>query len=179
MNSNCSYTPETPNLAPNQSLFILCNLEIWQMILKRNRAPLLTYFKLYASFHSHWCIQTGVTVWKHPIWVKLGDLLSPVTLKFDKWPWKSIGHLFHTTSSYAHNSVAICKFKLELWSGKSQVGAKFSLISVTLTFDLWPRPFACTSRLSMVITPENFRKIWLQEHCEKGVTVGQTDGRID
>ena len=32
------------------------------MTLKNNRAPLLCYFKLCASFHSHWWIRTGVTV---------------------------------------------------------------------------------------------------------------------
>ena len=47
-----------------------CDLEIWRMTLKNNRAPLLCYFKLYASFHSHQWIQAGVTVWKSPIWVK-------------------------------------------------------------------------------------------------------------
>ena len=30
---------------------------------------------------------------KRPIWVKIGDVLSRVTLKFDGWPWKTIGHL--------------------------------------------------------------------------------------
>ena len=40
------------------------------MTLKNNRGPLLCYFKLCASFHSHWWIQTGVTVRKRPIWVK-------------------------------------------------------------------------------------------------------------
>ena len=39
--------------------------------------------KLCASFHSHQRIQTGVTVWKRSIWVKIGDFLSQVTLKFD------------------------------------------------------------------------------------------------
>ena len=53
-----------------------------------DKAPLLCYFKLCASFCSHWWIQTGVTVWKGPIWVKIGDFLSPVTLKFDGRPWK-------------------------------------------------------------------------------------------
>ena len=51
------------------------------------------------------------------------------------------------------------------------------MTSVTLTFDLWPWPFAWTSRLSMVISPENFRMIRWQEHCQKGVTDGQTDGQ--
>ena len=50
---------------------------------------------------------------------------------------------------------------------------------VTLTFGLWPWPFAWTSRLSMVVTPENFRMIRWQEHCQKGVTDGRTVGRTD
>ena len=53
------------------------------------------------------------------------------------------------------------------------------MTSVTLTFDLWPWPFAWTSCLSMVITPENFRMIRWEEQCQKGVTVGQTDRRTD
>ena len=46
------------------------------------------------------------------------------------------------------------------------------LTSVTLTFDLWPWPFAWTSLLTMVITPENFMMIRWWEHGEKGVTDG-------
>ena len=57
------------------------------------------------------------------------------------------------------------------------------LTSVTLTFNLWPLPFAWTSLLSMVITPENFMMIRRWEHGEKCVTDGrtgsQTDGRTD
>ena len=53
------------------------------------------------------------------------------------------------------------------------------LTSVTLTFDLWPWPFAWTSLLSLVITPENFMMIWWWEHGEKGVTDRRTDGQTD
>ena len=56
---------------------------------------------------------------------------------------------------------------------------RWVLISVALTFDLWPWPFAWTSLLSIVITPENFMMIRWQEHCEKGVTDGWTDARIE
>ena len=49
------------------------DLEIWRLILKNNRAPLLCYFKLCPSFHSYWWIQTGVTVRKRPIWVQIDD----------------------------------------------------------------------------------------------------------
>ena len=52
------------------------------MTLKNNRAPLLSIIKLYASFHHHMWIQTGVTVRKLLSWV-----LTSVTLTFDPWPW--------------------------------------------------------------------------------------------
>ena len=42
--------------------------------------------------------------------------------------------------------------------------------SVTLNFDLWHWPFAWTSLLSLVITPENFMMIRWGEHSQKGVT---------
>ena len=51
--------------------------------------------------------------------------------------------------------------------------------SVTLTFDLWPWPFAWTLPWSNVITPENFMMIRWWEHSQKGVTDGQTDRRAD
>ena len=53
------------------------------------------------------------------------------------------------------------------------------LTSVTLTFDLWPWPFAWTSLLSLVITPENFMMIRWWEHSQEGVTDRQTDGRTE
>ena len=73
--------------------FVQCDLEIWWRTLKNNRAPLLCYFKLCASFPGHWWIQTGVTVQKLPIWVKIADLFSRVTLEFDGWPCKTKRHL--------------------------------------------------------------------------------------
>ena len=53
------------------------------------------------------------------------------------------------------------------------------LTSVTLTFDIWPWPFAWTSLLSLVITPENFMMIRWWEHSQKDVTDGQTDRHTD
>ena len=68
-----AYSPETPNLGQNWWCFVPCDLEIWWMTLQNNRASLLCCFKLCATFHSHWWIQTGVTVRKRPIWVKFDD----------------------------------------------------------------------------------------------------------
>ena len=122
MYSNWSYSPETPNLGKIRRFLEPCDLEIWRMTLKNNRAPLLCCFQLCAWFHCHMWIQTGVRVRKWLSWV---------------------------------------------------------LTSVTLTFDLWPWPFAWTSLLTMVITPENFMMILWWEHGEKGVTDGQTDRQTD
>ena len=68
-----AYAPETPNLGQNWWCFVPCDLEIWWMTLENNRASLLCCFKLCATFHSHWWIQTWVTVRKRPIWVKIDD----------------------------------------------------------------------------------------------------------
>ena len=110
------------------------------MTLKNNRTPFLYYIKLCASFQSHRWIQTGVTVRKRSIRVKICKILSCVTLKFDGWPWKTIGHLSHAASSFVHHFIAISEFKLELQSGNAQFGSKSAIFlsRVTLKFDGWP-----------------------------------------
>ena len=143
------------NSRQNRQLFGLCDLEIWQMTSKNKRAALLYHFKLCASFCSHLWIQTGVTVWKRSIRVQIVNILARVTYEFDRWSKKQQG-----TSSMM-----------------LQIGEKNVLTSVTLTFNLWTWRFARTSLLSMVIAHGNFMMIWWQEHCEKGVTDGQTGKR--
>ena len=91
------------------AIFVPCDLEIWGMTLKNNRAPLLSITELCASFYRHMWIETGVTVRQLLNWI---------------------------------------------------------LTSVTLTFDLGPWPFAWTSLLSLVITPENFMMIRWWEHSQ-------------
>ena len=81
VNSNWSYSPETPNLGQIRRFLEPCNLEIWWMTLQNNRAPLLCYFKLCAPFCNHWWIKTGVTVRKRPIWVKFRQFLEPCDLE--------------------------------------------------------------------------------------------------
>ena len=78
---NWSDSQETPNLGQNRRFFKPCDLEIWRMTIKNNRAPLLCYFKLCAGFRRHWWIQTGVTVRKRPIWVKFDDFFYPYDLE--------------------------------------------------------------------------------------------------
>ena len=139
------------------------------MTLKNNRAPLPCYFKLCASFCSHWWIQTGVTVRKSPIWVKFYLEIWGITFKNNRTP-------LLRKSSFMHHFIIICEFKLEFTFQKR---LSWAVTSVTLNFDFWPWPFAWTSLLSLVITPENFMMIWWWEHSEKGVTDRQTVGWTD
>ena len=101
--------------------------------LVNNRAPLQCYFKICASFHNYWWIQTWVTVWKHPIWVKMGDFWYRMTLKFDGWPSKTIGYLFYAASSFVHHFTTISEFQLELQSGNTQFGSKSAIFG-----PVWP-----------------------------------------
>ena len=70
---------------------------------------------------------------KRPIWVKIGDVLSRVTLKFDGWPWKTIGNLFFAVSSFVQHFIAIGEFKLELQSGNAQFESNSTIFRA-----MWP-----------------------------------------
>ena len=107
--------------------FVPRDLEIWWMILTNNRAPLLYYIKLCTSLKSNGWIQSGVTVWKRSIRVEIGNFLSRVTLKFDRWPWKTTGNLSYAASSFVYHFIAIGEFKLELQSGNAQFGSKSTI----------------------------------------------------
>ena len=177
MNSIWSYSPETPNVGQNRRFFVPSVLEIWRMTLKNNRAPLLCCFKLCASFHNHWWIQTGVTVQKHPIWVKIDDFLLSVSV-LEIWRMT----LKNNTAPLLSNSKLRASFHHHMWIQNSNWSyspetAKWSHDLCDL--DLWPWPLAWTLLLSMVITPEYFMVIRWQEHSEKGVTDRQTDRRTD
>ena len=127
------------------------DLTILQMTLKNNRAPLLCYFKLCASLRSHMWIQTEVTVWKCPIWVKIDNCLCRVTLKFDGWYWKTIGHLFYATSSFVHHFIAIC---VSNWSyGPETAKLGFDLCDLDL------RPLTLTFCMDITLVNDN--------HCWK------------
>ena len=104
-----------------------------------NRIPFLYFVKPYASFKSHQWFQTGVMVRKCSIQVKIGNFMYCVSFKSNVWPWKTIGHLFYTTSSSVHHFITICEFKLELQSGNTKFGSKSIIFfsCVTLKFDRW------------------------------------------
>ena len=93
VNSKWSCNPETPNLGQNQRFFVPCELGIWWITLKNNRASLLCYFKLCTSFHNHWWIQTGVSQETPNLGKNWRFFFSRMTFKIDRWPWLTIGHL--------------------------------------------------------------------------------------
>ena len=111
MYSNLSYSPETPNLGQIRRFLEPCDLEISRMTLKNNRAPLLSNIKLYASFHHHMWIQTGVTVRKLLSWV-----VTSVTLTFDLWPWPFVWTLLWSLVITPEN------FMMIRWGEHSQKG---------------------------------------------------------
>ena len=128
-------------LGSNPRFFSPCALEIWWMTSKNHRAPLLHYIKFCASSQTPQWIQTGVTVQKRSIQVKISVFfLSPVTSKFDGLPWQIIGHLFYVTLSFVHHFKATGEFKLELQSWNAQFGSKSGIFlsRVALKFDGWP-----------------------------------------
>ena len=126
-------------LDSNHRFFSPCDLEIWPMTFRNNRAPLLCYFKLCAPF---------VPIGEFKLELQSGKAQSGSnsTLFRAMWPWnltydlKKIGHLFYATSSYVHHFVAIGEFKLELQSGNAQVGSNSMNFKsrATSKFDGWP-----------------------------------------
>ena len=110
------------------------------MTSKNYRATLLHCIKLCASSQTPRWIQTGVTVRKRSIWVKIGDFLSRVTLKFDGWPWKTIEYLFYATLSFVHHFKPIGEFKLKVTVRKWSIWVKIDdfFSRVTSKFYGWP-----------------------------------------
>ena len=142
--------------------FLPCDHEIWRMSFKNIRTPPVSFFKLCASFRTHWWIQTGVTVRKRPIWVKIDDFLSRVTLEFHGWPWKTIENLFFTILSFVHHFKAMSEFSIELQSGNAQFGSKSTIFCPVRPWNLADdlennrAPFLCCFKLCA-----SFHSHWL------------------
>ena len=171
-----SYSPETPNLGQIWRFLEPRHLEVWRMTFENNRAPLLCYFKLCAAFCTHWWIQIGVTVRETPNLGKIRRFFESCDLEV----WRMI--LKNNRVPLRSNIKLYVSFRHHMWIQTGvTVGKRLTWVvtSVTLTFDLWPWPFAWTLPWSLVITPEIFMMIWWWEHSQKGVTDRQTDGRTD
>ena len=80
---------------------------------------------------------TGLVIWN---WIQIINFSARVTVKFDGWPQKTIGHLFYATLSFVHHFVAIDEFKLELQSGNAQSGSNSTIFRAVQPWNLTDDP---------------------------------------
>ena len=69
-------------------------------------------------------------------WIQIVNFSARVTVKFDGWPCKTIGHLFYATSSFVHLFVPIGEFKLKLQSGNAQSGSNSTFFRAVRPWNL-------------------------------------------
>ena len=69
-------------------------------------------------------------------WIQIVNFSACVTVKFDGWPCKNIGHLSYATSSFVHHFVAIGEYKLELQSGNTQSGSNLTIFRAVRPWNL-------------------------------------------
>ena len=69
-------------------------------------------------------------------WIQIVNFSARVTVKFDGWPRKIIGHLFYATASFVHHFVPIDEFKLELQSGNAQSGSNSTIFRAVRPWNL-------------------------------------------
>ena len=78
---------------------------------------------------------------------------SRVTLKLNRWPWKTIGHPFYVALSFVHHFKAMPELKLELQSGNTQFGSKLTIFSPChlgiwqMTLQNWRAPLLSSIKL--------------------------------
>ena len=60
-----------------------------------------------------------------------------MTLKFDRWHWKSKGHIFYAASSFVHHFKAINEYKLKLQSRSTQFGSNSMIFFVPCDLEIW------------------------------------------
>ena len=69
-------------------------------------------------------------------WIQIVNFSAHVTVKFDGWPCKTIGHLFYATSSFVHLFVPIGEFKLKLQSWNAQSGSNWMIFRAVRPWNL-------------------------------------------
>ena len=102
---------------------------------KSNRAPLLYYIKLCASLEIQRWIQTAGTVWKRPIWVKIGIFFF--FFFCPAWPW-------NLTDDCEKQYIKLCaSFQSHVWihTGvtvrKRLIGVKIDDFFVPRDLEIW------------------------------------------
>ena len=139
------------------------------MTFKNKRAPLLCYLKLCAAFGSHWWIQTGVTVRKHLIWVKISDFFSRVTLKNNRAPLLCYFKLCAAFHSHWWIQTGVTVRKRPIW-----VKIDYFFSRVTLKFGGWPSKtighlfYATSSFVHHFVAISEFRLVLQSGNAQSG-----------
>ena len=147
MNSNWSYSPETVKLGRD-----LCDLDLWPLTLTFCMDITFDHGNNSWKFHDDTMMGTW---WKRcdrqtdrlrdliaatglviSNWIQIVNFSARVTVKFDGWPCKTIGHLFYATSSFVHLFVPIGEFKLKLQSGNAQSGSNSTIFRAVRPWNL-------------------------------------------
>ena len=104
-------------------LFAPCDLEIWWMTSKNNRAPFSYYVKLSASLQSHCWIRTWVTARNRSMRVKIGDFfvlcdleIWQKALKNNKTPLLCLYNLCASFRNHWWFQTGATVWKLQIWS---------------------------------------------------------------
>ena len=162
VNWNWGYSSETLNSSQKSAIFVPCAIETWLMTLKTIGHP----FYATLSFVHHFKPSVNSNWSYSPVRPNSGQnqrlILSRVTLKFDRWPWKTIGHLFYTTCtlSFVHHFVVIGEFKLELQSGNAQFWSKLAIL-LPRDLEIW----RMTLKNNMTTLLSNIRLCaWFHRH---------------
>ena len=155
--------PSNLKLDSNCQFFSPCDLEIWWMTSTNNGTLFLYYVKLCASFQIHRWIQTGVTVRKHPIWVKIEIFFEPhdleiwqMTLKNNRSPLLYYIKLCASFQSHGWNHIGVT-----VW--KQSIRVKISNFLSHMTLKNNRAPLLCNIKLCASF----HHHMWIQT----GVTV--------
>ena len=131
--------------------FVPCDLEIWRITFKNNRAPFLCYFKLCASFRCHWWNETGVTVRKRPIWVKIVDFLAV-------WPWNLTDDLEKQQGTSPKQHQAFCIISSSYVNSNWSYGPETAKLGFDrCDLDLWPLTLTFCMDITFVIGDNSWK----------------------
>ena len=174
VNSNWSYSPETPNSGQNWRFFsarVTLKLDGWPCKITGH------LFYAASSFVHHFI---SISEFKLELQSGNAQFGSKQMIVLAVWPWNLMDDLEKQNGTSPKHHQALCIIS----SSHLNSNCSYSLETAILGFDLcdldlWPWPFAWTSLLSLVITPENFMMIRWWEHSQKGVTDRRTDRQRD
>ena len=154
MTSNWSYRPETPNLGQNRRFFsrVTSKFDLWRW------KTIGHLFYATSSFVHHF-----VAIGEFSYSLETPNLGQIRRFFWAVWPSNLQMTMKNNRAPLLSNIKLCASFHHHMWIQTGVTLRKrlsWVLTSVTLTFDLWPWPFAWTLLWPLVITPENFMMIW-------------------